>query len=100
MYNLIHVTITLKYIRMKTKIFIISLLVISLCSCDSNFLEIPSQTTLSTPVYFKTQTDFQQAINGTYSGLRGLYSNAWAMGELRADNAYYCLSYTHLRAHE
>lgn len=74
---------------MKTKIFIISLLVISLCSCDSNFLEIPSQTTLSTPVYFKTQTDFQQAINGTYSGLRGLYSNAWAMGELRADNAYY-----------
>lgn len=86
MYEII---ITLKFKRMKTKIFLISILVVSMCSCGKSFLEIPSKTTLSTPVYFKTQADFEQAINGAYAPLRGLYWNAWAMGEVHSDNAYY-----------
>lgn len=81
--------ITLKFKRMKTKIILISILVVSMYSCKESFLEIPSKTTLSTPVYFKTQGDFEQAINGTYAPLRSLYWNAWAMGEVHSDNAYY-----------
>lgn len=65
------------------------MLVVSIYSCQESFLEIPSKTTLSTPVYFKTQGDFEQAINGTYAPLRSLYWNAWAMGEVHSDNAYY-----------
>jgi hypothetical protein len=82
-------TLILKIKRMKTKILLISLLVISLSSCKESFLEIPSKTSLSTPIFFKTQKDFEQAINGVYSPLRSLYSNAWAMGEVRSDNSCY-----------
>lgn len=67
------------------------ILLTALASCD-NFLELPSETTLSTEIYFKSQNDFEQGINGAYSILRSLYSGsdgAWAMGELRSDNTTY-----------
>ncbi|MGZ3871638.1 MAG: RagB/SusD family nutrient uptake outer membrane protein [Mucilaginibacter sp.] len=76
---------------MKLKIFAIAI-VISLAGCKKSFLEVPSKTTLSTTVYFKSQGDFQQAINGAYAPLRGAYNGsggAWAMGELRSDNTTY-----------
>ena len=77
---------------MKIK-FILSLLVVTfLFGCEDSFLEIPSETSLSKPVYFKTQDDLEQAINGAYAPLRNLYSGsngAYAMGELRSDNTTY-----------
>lgn len=77
---------------MKINIIIAAIVIISLGACKKDFLELPQQTSLSTPVFFKTQADFQQAINGAYTPLRGLYSGingAWAMGELRSDNTAY-----------
>lgn len=68
------------------------MLLIGLSSCKKDFLNLPSQTSLSTPVYFKTQSDFESAINGAYAPLRALYNGdngAWAMGELRSDNTTY-----------
>lgn len=67
-------------------------LIISINSCTNNFLDIPSETTLSSPIYYKSQSDFEQAINGAYAPLRGMYNGnegAWAMGELRSDNTTY-----------
>ena len=63
-----------------------------LSSCTNDFLDIPSETTLSSAIYYKSQSDFEQAINGAYAPLRGMYSGnegAWAMGELRSDNTTY-----------
>jgi hypothetical protein len=77
---------------MKINILTAAILIVSLGACKKDFLELPSQTALSTPVFFKTQKDFEQAINGTYAPLRDLYSGtsgAWAMGELRSDNTTY-----------
>ena len=77
---------------MKTKIIAIAILVILVSACKKSFLEIPSETDLSTPLYFKSQSDFQQAINGAYAPLRGAYNGtngAWTMGELRSDNTTY-----------
>lgn len=65
---------------------------ISINSCTNNFLDIPSETTLSSAIYYKSQSDFEQAINGAYAPLRGMYNGnegAWAMGELRSDNTTY-----------
>lgn len=73
------------------KYILVALLLASFASCD-NFLDIPSETSLSSDIYYKSQSDFEQAINGTYSLLRGLYSGsdgAWVMGELRSDNTTY-----------
>lgn len=66
-------------------------------SCSQDFLEIPSETALSTATFYKTEADFKQAINGAYAPLRSVYngtsgvnvSGAWAMGELRSDNTTY-----------
>ena len=61
-------------------------------SCTNSFLDIPSETTLSSAIYYQSQSDFEQAINGAYAPLRGMYSGnegAWAMGELRSDNTTY-----------
>jgi len=77
---------------MKTNILLLLLIFTLLFGCKDNFLEIPSKTSLSKPVYFKTQVDFEQAINGAYAPLRSLYSGfhgAYVMGELRSDNTTY-----------
>jgi hypothetical protein len=78
---------------MRINIILSIVTVAVLVGCKDSFLEIPSKTTLSSTVYFKTQSDFQQAINGAYSPLRSVYgawvAGAWAMGELRSDNTTY-----------
>ncbi len=77
---------------MKYKIFAMAILISLAGACKKSFLEIPSDTSLSTPIYFKSESDFQQAINGAYVPLRGEYNGsngAWAMGELRSDNTTY-----------
>lgn len=77
---------------MKTKIFAIAILTCLVSACKKSFLEIPSKTGLSAQFYFKSQSDFQQAINGAYAPLRGAYNGsagAWVMGELRSDNTTY-----------
>jgi tetratricopeptide (TPR) repeat protein len=61
----------------------------TLVGCKNNFLEIPSKTTLSTSIYFKSQSDFQLAVNGTYARLRTLSNMAYLMGEMRSDNTCY-----------
>lgn len=68
-----------------------------LSSCSSDFLDIPSETSLSTATFYKTEADLQQAVNAAYAPLRNLYnltpgandSGAWAMGEMRSDNTRY-----------
>lgn len=76
---------------MKKFIILLAISVFIITGC-SDFLDIPSKTTLSANVYYKSESDFQQSINGAYSILRDLYSGydgAWAMGEMRSDNTTY-----------
>src|SRR5437870_2788079 len=77
---------------MKLTIIGAALLVMALSSCKKDFLEVPPETTLTTPQFFKTQADFEQAINGAYAPLRTLYNNAWVMGEMHSDNTHYMLN--------
>lgn len=80
---------------MKPKHIIIGLLALMVTACGEDFLNIPSQTALTSEVYFKTETDFNQAINGAYAPLRTVYdgnTGAWAMAEMHSDNARYILN--------
>jgi hypothetical protein len=65
------------------------LLLLSLASCEDKLLNITSQTNLTTATYFQTQADFQAAVTATYEPLRGLYNQAYVMGEMHSDNARY-----------
>jgi tetratricopeptide (TPR) repeat protein len=73
------------------RIFLL-LVIVTFAGCDDSFLEVAPKTGLTEPIYFESQRDFEQAINGAYEPLRGLYNGtagAWAMGELRSDNTTY-----------
>ncbi|WP_187774950.1 RagB/SusD family nutrient uptake outer membrane protein [Pedobacter sp. BS3] len=71
---------------------IYSLLMLALClaSCK-DFLEENNPTTINLGNYFKTENDFNLALNGAYAQVRSIYNNksAWLMGEMRSDNAHY-----------
>src|SRR5690554_2309450 len=57
--------------------------------CDS-FLEIYPETALSSETFFKTEQDFEQAVNATYAPLRSIANDrTWVLSKLRADNVYF-----------
>ncbi|GAB3907024.1 RagB/SusD family nutrient uptake outer membrane protein [Mucilaginibacter boryungensis] len=59
-------------------------------SCKK-FLEETNPTSITLSSYFKTENDFNLAVNGAYNQLRALYNSksAWTMGEMRSDNTHY-----------
>ncbi|MBC9930177.1 RagB/SusD family nutrient uptake outer membrane protein [Chitinophaga qingshengii] len=64
--------------------------ILSLTSCKK-FLNETDPNNITLGAYFKTQNDFDLAVNGAYAQLRGLYNSksAWTMGEMRSDNTHY-----------
>jgi len=78
-------------IKMKNKIYLAILLgsVLTFGSCKK-FLEVVPETSLSSATFFKTQSDFQQAVNAAYVPLRAITNNnAWVLEEMHSDNTYY-----------
>lgn len=75
---------------MKKIIILIWLAGVVLTSCQDNFLDIVPETSLSSATFFKTQADFQQAVNGAYVPLRSIVNDrAWLLGEMHSDNTYF-----------
>ncbi|MFO7657928.1 MAG: RagB/SusD family nutrient uptake outer membrane protein [Bacteroidales bacterium] len=66
-------------------------LVLFLNACSESFLDISSETDLTIDIYYKSQSDFELALNGAYEPLRLVYNKRgyFSAGESRSDNAYY-----------
>jgi starch-binding outer membrane protein, SusD/RagB family len=84
---------------MKYYILFAGLLVIGISSCKKDFLDIPSETNLTSATFFKTQGDFEKAVNGAYAPLRNRFGSGansgtgdWLMGEMHSDNTHYILN--------
>ncbi|GAB3538945.1 RagB/SusD family nutrient uptake outer membrane protein [Spirosoma fluminis] len=78
----------LKY--MNRKFIVAGLLAIVLTGCTKDFLNIVPETALSSATFFKTEADFQQAVNGAYVPFRQMYNErAWVLEEMHSDNTYY-----------
>lgn len=74
---------------MKKLIILIGIAGIMSTGCD-NFLEIYPETSLSSETFFKTEADFEQAVNAAYAPLRSIVNDrAWLLAELRSDNTYF-----------
>jgi starch-binding outer membrane protein, SusD/RagB family len=59
-------------------------------SCNKDFLNVTPETNLATATFFKTETDFQQAVNATYVPLRTIVNDrGYLLGEMHSDNTYY-----------
>jgi hypothetical protein len=75
---------------MRKKLIIACFATLAFTSCQDKFLTVTPETSLSSDTFFKTQADFQQAVNATYAPLRTIFNDrAWKLGELHSDNAYY-----------
>ncbi|MCA0233974.1 MAG: RagB/SusD family nutrient uptake outer membrane protein [Bacteroidetes bacterium] len=60
-------------------------------SCNTDeFLTVTPETALSSATFFKTESDFIQAVNAAYVPLRGLHNgNSHLLAEQHSDNARY-----------
>jgi len=75
---------------MKTRLIATWLLGIALTGCQKDFLTVIPETALSSATFFKTEADFQQAVNGAYVPFRQMYNErAWVLEEMHSDNTYY-----------
>ncbi len=76
----------MKYLRTT----IICLTTIFLYAGCEDFLEIYPETSLSSETFFKTEKDFEQAVNAAYAPLRTIANDrTWLLSELRSDNVYF-----------
>ncbi len=74
---------------MKKYIIAIAAASVLLTSCE-DFLTVIPETELTSATFFKTQTDFEQAVNAAYAPLRAITTErTWLLSEMHSDNTYY-----------
>ncbi len=75
---------------MKTKIYIVSFMLMGLSACNK-LLEVEPATFTSGSNYYETEQQVETAVNGAYSVLQTLNTsgNFWIFTEVRADNTTY-----------
>lgn len=73
---------------MKKLLYII--MIIFLTSCSDDFLEVLPESSVTSGNFYKTEAQFNQALNGAYATLRDVKGSvsAWTMGEMRSDNTH------------
>lgn len=75
---------------MKKKIILACLISFAMTGCQDEFLTVIPETQLSSGIFFKSESDFTQAVNAMYVPLRTIYNDRiWKLTELHSDNAYY-----------
>lgn len=76
---------------MKKALILTCFLGLGLGSCNTEeFLTITPETALSSATFFKTEADFQQAVNGAYVPLRSIHNGlSHLLAEQHSDNARY-----------
>ncbi|WP_297094815.1 RagB/SusD family nutrient uptake outer membrane protein [uncultured Draconibacterium sp.] len=73
-------------------IYLIIAALLGATSCSDDFLTNLPETVVSAEDFYKTESDYAQAIIGVYQPVRSLYNTglagygAWTMGEMRSDN--------------
>jgi len=75
--------------RQAKYITIFSIAVIALGSCKKDFLNQYPQGSINITNFYKTTTDFQEALVGAYTPLRDASIYAFYMEEMRSDNTFF-----------
>jgi hypothetical protein len=56
-------------------------------SCSENFIEILPESEMTTDLLFKTDKDFEVAVNGVYREFHSFHDYFWEFGDLAGDDA-------------
>lgn len=70
------------------KIIVISILVVGLTqtACEDDFLVTTDPTRVGADLFYKNQTQVEQALNGVYGQLQGITNNEYVFQEFPSDN--------------
>ncbi|WP_162996259.1 RagB/SusD family nutrient uptake outer membrane protein [Mucilaginibacter celer] len=76
---------------MKIYIYVfLTVITIGFAGCKKDYLSLQPTDSQTKENFYKTKAQFQQAINGAYAPLQGIYNGSmWAMAEMRSDNTSY-----------
>lgn len=74
---------------MKTKLIYIIATFLCICACSDDFLRLFPETSISSASFFKNENQFNQALVGAYSNLRGVAVMGIFMDEMRSDNTFF-----------
>lgn len=71
-------------------IFKQGILILLLCGCSDDFLDLQPKTFQNSSAFYKTEAQFELAVNGIYAPLQAIYNNSmWTLAEMRSDNTTY-----------
>lgn len=73
------------------RICIYIILSVLFISCKKDFIERMPVSTATVDAVYKTNKDFQDAVNGVYTVMKNQYQNFWIFGDLRADDSWHAL---------
>jgi tetratricopeptide (TPR) repeat protein len=75
---------------MKKLLYIPIISIFFLTACSEDFLELVPESSVTSGNFYKTDAQFNQALNGAYASVREVKGSvsAWSMGEMRSDNTH------------
>ena len=71
---------------MKAFIGLLMVAMAFMVSCSKKFIDIDPISTVSVDAVYKTDGDFQNAVNGVYAIFQTEYANFWQYGDVRGDD--------------
>lgn len=74
-------------VKVAAVLFTLSVSLFAITSC-SDYLDTPSQSSLTTENFYKSPADMDQALTGIYSCLKPVSKYYFVMSELRSDNMF------------
>ena len=74
---------------MKNRIIYIFTIFLSLSACSDDFLDLAPETSISSASFFENEDQFNQALIGAYSNLKGVAFMGIYMDEMRSDNTFF-----------
>jgi tetratricopeptide (TPR) repeat protein len=75
---------------MKALLYVLTITSLILTACSNDFLELVPESSVTSGNFYKTEDQFDQALNGAYAAIRGAKGSiaSWTMGEMRSDNTH------------
>jgi len=74
---------------MKPSIVIFSGLILTLASCSKSFVTLYPEGQVNEGNFYKTNSDFEEAVVGAYAPLRTAANSSFYLEEMRADNTFF-----------
>ena len=77
------------HMNMRSNNIIYAALILTLGSCSKKFVTLYPEGQVNEGVFYKSTSDYQEAVVGAYAPLRTAANSSFYMEEMRADNTFF-----------